>query len=80
MDLVNKKSNPWSWGESLLFGKIFAENCMKMKEIEPRGGMCVSQGQWLVRGTVLRTPIAKYLHKRSSWFIIVSSFCGAFPL
>ena len=27
-----------SLGENLLFGKIFAENCMKMKEIGPRGG------------------------------------------
>ena len=25
-------------GKSLLFGKIFAENCMKMKETAPRGG------------------------------------------
>ena len=29
--------NPWVWGKNLLFGKIFAENCMKMKEIGPEG-------------------------------------------
>ena len=27
-----------SYWNAFLFGKIFAENCMKMKEIEPRGG------------------------------------------
>ena len=27
------------FGNNLLFGKIFAENCMKMKEIEPRVGV-----------------------------------------
>ena len=26
-----------SWGENLLFGKIFAKNCTKMKEIESKG-------------------------------------------
>ena len=25
-------SNPWVWGKNLFFGKVFAENCMKMKE------------------------------------------------
>ena len=31
--------NSWIWGKTLdlLFGKILAENGMKMKEIEPRG-------------------------------------------
>ena len=28
-------ANPWIWGKNLLFGKIFAENCMKMKENGP---------------------------------------------
>ena len=31
-------ANPCVWPENLLFGKIFTENCMKMKEIEPRRG------------------------------------------
>ena len=26
-------ANPWFWSKILLFGKGFAENCMKMKEI-----------------------------------------------
>ena len=30
-------ANPCLWGKNLLFYKIFAENCMKMKEIGPRG-------------------------------------------
>ena len=30
-------ANPWDWGDNLLFGKIFAENCMKMKEIGSGG-------------------------------------------
>ena len=30
-------ANPGVWAKNLLFEKIFAENCMKMKEIEPRG-------------------------------------------
>ena len=32
------RGNPWFWSENLLFGKAFAENCMKMKEIGPKGG------------------------------------------
>ena len=31
-------ANPKGWGANLLFGKIFLENCMKMKEIGPREG------------------------------------------
>ena len=30
--------NPWVWGENIFFGKIFAENCMKMKDSGPGGG------------------------------------------
>ena len=30
--------NSWDYGENLLFGKIFVENCMKMIEIGQRGG------------------------------------------
>ena len=29
---------PLNLRQNLLFGKVFAENCMKMNEIEPRGG------------------------------------------
>ena len=29
---------PQRWAENLLFGHIFPKNCMKMKEIGPRGG------------------------------------------
>ena len=32
----NGGANPRKVYENLLFGKIFAENCMKIKEIEPR--------------------------------------------
>ena len=32
----------WNWGENLLFCKIFDENCMKMKEIEPKGASLAS--------------------------------------
>ena len=28
-------ANSCDWGKNLLFGKVFAENCMKMKEIGP---------------------------------------------
>ena len=28
-------ANPISWGENLLFGQIFPENCIKMKQIGP---------------------------------------------
>ena len=31
------ETNPWIWGKNLFFGKILAENCMKMKELGPRG-------------------------------------------
>ena len=33
-------ANPW--GKNLLFDKTFAENCMKMKDIEPKGRECAS--------------------------------------
>ena len=29
-------TKPWDWRKNLLFGKIFVEDCMKMKEIVPR--------------------------------------------
>ena len=31
--------NSWIWGKNLLFGKIFAENCMKMRKSGPGGGV-----------------------------------------
>ena len=31
-------ANPWVWDKNLLFGKILAENCMKMKKISPKVG------------------------------------------
>ena len=34
---------PLSLSENLLFGKVFARNCMKMKEIGPRGGIYTVQ-------------------------------------
>ena len=38
-DFSDGGTSPWIWAKSLLFGKIFAENCMKMKEIALRGGI-----------------------------------------
>ena len=35
---VGMGANSWVWGKNLLFDKIFAENCMKMKEIGLRRG------------------------------------------
>ena len=32
-------ANPRVWDKTPLFDKIFAENCLKMKEIGPRGGV-----------------------------------------
>ena len=32
------RANPWVWSKNLIFDKIFPENCMKMKEIGPKGG------------------------------------------
>ena len=37
-DFPDWEANPLVWSENLLFGKIFVENCIKMKEIGPRGG------------------------------------------
>ena len=34
-DFQTRGANLWGEGKSLLFGKNFAENCMKMKEIAP---------------------------------------------
>ena len=31
--------NPWVWNEILIFYKIFAENCIKMEGIGPRGAI-----------------------------------------
>ena len=38
-DFPGRGANPWEANENLLFGKIVAENCMKMKEIGRRGGV-----------------------------------------
>ena len=32
------RANPSAWGKNPLLGKIFAENCMKIKDIGPGGG------------------------------------------
>ena len=37
-DFPDGGTYPQGGGANLLFGKIFLENCMKMKEIGPRGG------------------------------------------
>ena len=34
---MRRSSKSWAKVKNLLFGKIFAENCMKMKEMGPRG-------------------------------------------
>ena len=36
-DLPDGGANPWRGGKNLLFGKIFAKSCIKMKEIGPGG-------------------------------------------
>ena len=36
--LPRRGGNPSVLGKNLLFGKIFAEKCMKMKEIGPKEG------------------------------------------
>ena len=41
--------NPSVWGENLLIGKIFAKNCMKMKEIGSNGGGKVPSNHWIRR-------------------------------
>ena len=33
-------ANPRVWGKNLLFCKIFAKNCMEIKEIGPKGRPC----------------------------------------
>ena len=36
---MGERGEPMSFRQNLLFGKIFAENCVKMKEIGPRVGV-----------------------------------------
>ena len=36
-DFPDRDANTWVWGENLLFGRIFTENCMKMKQFGPKG-------------------------------------------
>ena len=36
-DFPDRDANTWVWGENLLFGKIFTENCMQMKQFGPKG-------------------------------------------
>ena len=40
-------ANPLVWGKDLLFDKIFAENCMKMKEIGLGGARIPSATLWI---------------------------------
>ena len=42
-DFSNGGANLWVWGENVLFGKDFVENCMKMKEIGLRGTIITDQ-------------------------------------
>ena len=34
---MRRSSKSWAKVKNLLFGKVFAENCMKMKEMGPTG-------------------------------------------
>ena len=38
-DFPDGGANPCAWSKNQILGKIFAQNCMKMKEIGPRGGV-----------------------------------------
>ena len=40
-DFPNEGTNPWVCGKSLLYGTIFADSCMEIKEIGT-GGNCLS--------------------------------------
>ena len=42
-------SNPSAWAENLLFEKIFAEYCMKIKDIGPRGGARPWRPHWVCK-------------------------------
>ena len=50
--------NPLVWGKNLLFGKIFAKNCMKMKDNRSRGirqcHLIEFIGNYFVYGKLLR--------------------------
>ena len=59
-DFPDEEVNPRGEGVKLLFGKIFAENCTKVKEIGARG-------QWRVPNTPL---IFLVFYKRNQFFQI----------
>ena len=59
-DFPDEEVNPRGEGVKLLFGKIFAENCTKVKEIGARG-------QWRVPNTLL---IFLVFYKRNQFFQI----------
>ena len=52
-DFPEGVANPWVWSENLLFGKIFAENRMKIKEHGRRGAILASS--WRHTQTTIST-------------------------
>ena len=53
-DFPDRGCQPLNLGQNLLFDRIIAENCMKMKEIGPRDGACVQRpGKSWIRNTGL---------------------------
>ena len=53
------------WGNNLSFGKIFAENCMKIKEIGPKGEGRLS----ITSASPPAPPPPLALYKRSAGFV-----------
>ena len=61
-DFPEVVANFWVWGKNSIFGKIFAKNCMEMKEIGPRGGMSLAPSPWIrqccpLQGEMLDSPL-----------------------
>ena len=75
--------NPYlHWGKNLLFDKIFAENCMKMKEIDPPMFFSKTWSRWLSIGVVgaqvSESMIGKSVHKgRSLQLLVNSQYCAS---
>ena len=46
-DFSDRGRQPLNLGQKAIIWQDFTENCMRMKEIGPRGGMCPWRSPWI---------------------------------
>ena len=78
-DFPEGVANPWVWSENLLFGKIFAENRMKIKEIGRHTQTTISTQNEVIMSLYMGTDIQTELYK-SSFVYFLSLYVLSYEL